>query len=134
MTLLSFVQLYPHASIILFGVLISLLITIVNYFVLDKSRMKELKARQKEIQKEMKEYKDNPNKMMELQKEMLKHTGETMKHSFKPMIITFIPIIIIFGFARTLFVETSIASTWIWWYIGASIVSSIAFRKLFDMP
>jgi uncharacterized membrane protein (DUF106 family) len=59
---------------------------------------------------------------------------ETMKHSFKPMIITFLPIIVFFGMIRGWYATTEIASSWIWFYIGGSIVSSIFFRKLFKLP
>lgn len=130
----EFVQSYPHVSIIALGLTISLLISLVNYFVLDKEKMRKLKDRQKEIQKEMKDHKDNPQKLMELQKEMLSQAGETMKHSLKPMLITFVPILLIFGFAKGLFAPTAIAKTWIWWYIGSSLVGSIAFRKLLKLP
>ncbi len=130
----EFVQSYPRTSIILLGLIISLFISLVNYFVLDKEKMRNLKERQKAIQKEMKDHKDNPQKLMELQKEMLSQAGETMKHTLKPMLITFIPVLLIFGFMRGLFAPTEIAKTWLWWYIGSSLIGSIAFRKLLKLP
>lgn len=132
--LLPFIQSYPKISIIIAALGVSLLISVINYFVLDKERMREIKKKQTELQEEMKKHKDNPQKMMELQKEMMSHMGETMKHSFKPMLITLIPILFIFGFMKNAFATTEIAKTWIWYYIGTSIVGSIIFRKLFNLP
>jgi len=122
----------PHIGIICFSLLVSLFVTIVNYFILDKDRMRELKQKQKDLQAEMKNHKDNPAKMMELQKELMGHTMETMKHSMKPMLITWIPIILFFGWLRGVY-GTQWASL-IWYYIGASLVGSIIFRKLFKLP
>ena len=130
----SFFQSYPRTAVIIASLLISLFISVVNYFVLNKERMQEIKKRQKDLQEEMKQHKDNPQRMMELQKEMFSHMGETFKHSMKPMMITFIPIILLFPIVRNLLLSTEIASTWFWWYLGASIVSSMIFRKLFKLP
>jgi uncharacterized membrane protein (DUF106 family) len=47
----------------------------------------------------------------------------------KPMMVTFIPIIIFFGWMKATFALTAIASTWLWWYIGSSILFSIVIRK-----
>ena len=130
----SFFQSYPRTAVIIASLLISLFISVVNYFVLNKERMQEIKKRQKDLQEEMKQHKDNPQRMMELQKEMFSHMGETFKHSMKPMMITFIPIILLFPIVRNLLLSTEIAKTWFWWYLGASIVSSMIFRKLFKLP
>lgn len=129
-----FMQTYPHLAVILAALLIAFFISLVNYFVLDKERMREIKGKQKALQEEMKNHKDNPQKLMELQKEMFSHMGETMRHSMKPMLITFIPLIILFPILRSMLLETAIASTWFWWYLAASIASSLVFRKLFKLP
>ena len=130
----SFFQSNPRTAIILASMLISLFISIVNYFVLNKERMSEIKKRQKDIQEEMKMHKDNPEKLMQLQKEMFSHMGESFKHSMKPMLITFIPIVLLFPIVRNLVLTTEIAGTWFWWYLGSSIVFSMIFRKLFKLP
>ena len=92
----QWMQAHPLQGVIIASILISFFISLVNYLVLDKEKMRELRKRQKEIQEEMKNHKDNPTKMMELQKEMFAHIGTSFKHSMKPMLITFIPIILIF--------------------------------------
>jgi len=134
MDLLSLIQLYPKTSVIIIGVLVSFFISVVNYFVLDKDKMRESKAKQKALQEEIKLHKDNPTKAMELQKEMMSHAMDSMKHSFKPMLITFLPIVLFFGLVRNWYATTEIAKTWIWYYIGGSIASSMLFRKWFNLP
>jgi len=126
----------PKIAIIIFAAIVSLFISLINFFMLDKERMREIKARQKELQVEMKQHqKDgNQDKVMELQKEMFSSIGETFKHSLKPMIITIIPVLILFAFIRNLFAETALASSWFWWYLGAALGSSLIFRKLFKLP
>lgn len=133
MSLTNFVQTNPKLSIILISLLVSILITVIRYFTVDKNKMKEIREKQKKLREEMKQYKNNPEKMMEINKKMLEDFPEQMKQSFKPMIITIIPIIILFGWMKSIYVGTSIASTWIWWYIGASIIFSILLNKIFGM-
>jgi len=127
-------QSYPRISVILASLLISFFISLVNYLVLDKEKMHELKRKQKALQEEMKSHKDNPVKIMELQKEMFSHMGESFKHSLKPMLITFVPLILIFPIMRGVLLTTEIARTWFWWYLTASIIGSTIFRKLFKLP
>jgi uncharacterized membrane protein (DUF106 family) len=130
----AFIQANPRLSIILISIVVSFFISLINYLVLDKEKVRALREKQKTLNEEMKKHKDNPQKMMEIQKEMFSHMGENLRHSFKPMIITTIPLLIVFGLIRGEFNETTLASTWIWYYIGASIIASIFFRKLFKLP
>lgn len=133
MVINELIQSNPRVSIIVLSFIVTLLITIVNYFLVDREKMKEIKDRQKELRKEMKKYKDNPQKMMELNQKILEDMPEQLKHSFKPLLVTFIPLIIFFGWLRATFAETIIASTWIWWYIGSSIVFSLIHRRIFGL-
>jgi len=134
MVIIEFVQANPKLSIIGFGLLVTFFITLVNYFVLDKDKMRDIKASQKAIQEEIKLHRDNPEKVLALNKQMLSHSGDLMRHSFKPMIITSIPILLFMVWLKGIYVDTSIAGSWIWWYIGASVAGSILFRKLFRLP
>ncbi len=127
-------NLAPRLFVILAAVLISLFISIVNYFILDKEKMHSIKAKQKALQEEMKKHKDNPTKLMELQKEMFSHMGESMKHSLKPMLITFIPLILIFPVVRNMLIDTVIKGSWFWYYIITSLIAAMIFRKLFKLP
>ena len=128
-----FIQNNPRLGIIILSFIVTLFITIVTHFMTDKKRMKEIKDKQKALRAEMKNHKDNPQKMMEINKEMMADMPEQMKHSFKPMIVTIIPLLILFRWLRATFAITAISSTWIWWYIGSSMVFSITLRKIFKL-
>ena len=123
----------PKLSIIVLAVAVTFVITIVTKKFTNQDRMKELKAKQKECQTQMKEHKNNPEKVNELQKEMMSCSGEMMKSSFKPMLITMIPLLFFFGWIRGIFAATELASSWLWYYIISSMVSSIALRKVLDV-
>lgn len=125
------IQSYPKPSIIIIAVLATLFVTVVNYFIQDRDRLKELKEIQKACKIKLKDAKGNPKKIEEINKQMMECSMEMMKHSFKPMIITFVPLIILLAFLRSSY--EGILSYWIWWYIGSSVVASILFRKLFKM-
>ena len=133
MSLIDFIQTNPRTSIILISLIVTIFITVIRYFITDREKMKEIRERQKELRKEMKEFRDNPEKMMEINKKMLEDFPEQMKESFKPMIITIIPILIIFGWMRGVYAGTAIASTWLWWYIIASVIFSLILSKAFGL-
>ena len=130
------VQANPKLTLFGFAALVTLAITIVNYFMLDKEKLRAIKEKQKKLQAEMKEHQKagNQDKLLELQKELFADSGEMLKHSMKPMLVTFLPIIIFFGLIRSLYATTTIAGSWIWWYLLFSLVTSLIFRKLFRMP
>ena len=133
---LELINLYPRASIIILALALSFFISLINYFFLDKERLREIKSRQKDIQTQIKVHQKSGdhNKAMELQKEMFSHTGEMFKHSLKPMLITTIPALVFFFFIRNTFEGTTIASTWLWYYFISAIIGSIIFRKVLNLP
>jgi len=133
MAILELIPAYPRISIIVLSLIVTLLITIVNFFMVDRKRMKEIRDKQKKLREEMKNFKDNPEKMLEINKKMMEDMPEQLKHSFKPMLVTLVPLLILFSWLRTTYATTIIASTWIWWYIVASIVFSIILRKVFGL-
>ena len=128
------IQANPRISIIIIAGLVSFFISLINYFVLDKVKVKTMKARQKEINKEIKAVKGDAVKTMELQKELMSHTMENFKHSMKPMFITMIPVLVVFWWIKGIFEETTLASSWLWYYIIAAIAFSLVFRKVFKLP
>lgn len=131
--IVELIHTYPRISIILISILVSLFITIVNYFVLDKERLHELKNKQKDLNAQIKAHTD-PQKKMELSGELMKHSMESMRHSFKPMLITMVPILIVFWFIRSVFADTTLGGGWFWYYLITAIVASIIFKKLFKLP
>ena len=133
MVITELIQNNPRIAIIVMAFLVTLFITVVNYFMVDRSRMKEIREKQKRLRAEMKQYKDNPQKMMEINKQMMEDMPEQLKHSFKPMLVTIIPLLILFSWLRSTFAITAIASTWFWWYIITSIIFSMILRKAFGL-
>ena len=121
---------YPKESVIIVSVAITLIMTLVSKYLTNQDRMRELKDVQKACQIKLKENKDNAKKMAELQKQILECNMELMKHSMKPLLFTFIPLILLIGWLKGVYVETEIASSWLWWYIGSGIFSSLIFRRL----
>lgn len=132
--ILELVQQNPKTSIIVLAGLVSLFISLVNYFVLDKEKVRAGKQRQKELQQKLKDHKDNPAKAMEVQKEMVSHMMETMKHSLKPMAFTIVPALLVFWWIRNAFAGTPIENSWIWYYIISALIFSLIFRRLFKLP
>lgn len=133
MIITEFIKANPKLSVILISLLVTLLMTTIRYFVTDRKLMKEIKDKQKIIKEEMKKHRDNPDKMMELNKQMMEHFPAQMKQTFKLMIITMIPILIIFSWMRNNLAATSLASSWIWWYIVSSIIFGIILGKIFKL-
>lgn len=127
-------QTYPVYSIIVFSLIVTLISTLLTKWLTNQEHLRNLKKRQKEIQGEIKQCtaKGDDCRAKELQSEMLSITGVMMKSSFKPVLITFIPFLILIYWLRGIYTPL-MGSLWIWWYIGASIVSSIIYRKLFKM-
>ena len=131
---IELIQLHPRISIVIISAAVSLFISIVNFLVLDKEKVRASKSRTKEIQKLMKEHKEDQKKQAELTQELLKHNLENMKNSFKPMLITIIPVLAVFWWIRGTFADTLISGSWFWYYLVATIIFSLIFRKIFKLP
>ena len=128
MTLTEVMVANGRVSIAVVSVIVTLVATLAHKWLTNQEHMKSLKARQKEIQKELKGCKD-ACAMKELNGELMKITGVMMKSSFRPMFVTIIPFLILFWWLRSVFTPV-MGSSWIWWYIGFSIVASIILRKI----
>ena len=124
---------YPKESVVLVSVLITLVMTLVAKYLTNQDRMRELKNVQKTCQIKLKENKDNVKKLAEIQKQMLECNMEMMKHSMKPLLFAFIPLILLIGWLKGVYSTTEIASSWLWWYIGSGILSSLIFRRLLNV-
>ena len=118
----------PKTSIIVFSVFVTLVSMLVQKWLTNQEHLKSLKKRQKEIQKELKNCKDGCA-MKELNAEMMKLTGIMFKSSMKPMFVTIIPFLILFSWLRGIYVPL-LGNSWIWYYLGYSVVASIVLRKL----
>lgn len=122
----------PKLSIVLISVIVTLAITLVTKKFTDQERMKELKKTQKKCSQKLKENREDKDAIQQ----NLECSLEMMKHSFRPMLITIIPLLILFWFLRDVYNQTALAEVsfifpiWLWWYIGAGIISSLVLRKL----
>ena len=63
MPIIELIQNNPRISIITLSFIVTIFITIVNFFMVDRTRMKEIKEKQKALRQEIKKFKDNPQKM-----------------------------------------------------------------------
>jgi uncharacterized membrane protein (DUF106 family) len=131
MSLKSILISNPQVSVIILALLITLVTTLITKKFTNQTRMKEIKDNQKNLQKKLKESKGDTAKMSQINKEMMESSMELMKHSFKPMIYTFIPLLLFFWWVRGVY--TDVLAGWIWWYLVSGVVSSIIFRKLFNV-
>jgi len=120
----------PKLSIVVLSFLVTLVMTLITKKFTNQSRMKELKEIQKACQIKLKQdgVKGNVEEMQKIQKQMMECSMELMKHSFKPLLITFIPLLLFFWWIREIYTE--VLPGWIWWYIGAGVISSIILRKI----
>jgi len=122
---------YPKESIVIFGFIVTLIMTLITKHTTDQNRMKELKKIQKSCQIKLKDNKGDSKKVEEINKQIMECTIEMMKHSFKPLFVTMIPILIFFWWIKGIY--TPILSGWIWWYLGSAIISSIILRKVLNV-
>ena len=117
----------PKVSIAVFSVIVTFIATLAHKWLTNQEHLKSLKARQKEIQKELRGCKDG-KLMKELNSELMKLTGVMFKSSMKPMFVTIIPFLLLFMWLRGVYTPV-MGNSWIWWYIGFSVVASIFLRK-----
>ncbi len=129
MVLTEMMSASPKISIGIFSVIVTLVSTLVQKWLTNQEHLKNLKKRQKEIQKELKGCEDG-KLMKELNAEMLQLTGTMFKSSMKPMFVTIIPFLLLFWWLKSIYVPV-MGNSWIWWYIGYSVVASIILRKVF---
>ena len=121
----------PKLTIIILSILVTLFMTLVTKYSTNQDRMKELKKVQKACQIKLKDAKGDTLKQKEIQKELMACSMELMKHSFKPMLITFIPLLVLIWWIRGVY--SDVLNGWIWYYILASVASSLVFRKVFNV-
>ena len=131
MTITELMLSNPKISIAVFSILVTALSTLAQKWLTNQEHLKSLKKRQKEIQKELRGCKDGCL-MKELNAEMMKITGVMFKSSMKPMFVTIIPFLILFAWLRGIYVPV-MGNSWIWYYIGYSLVASIILRKIFKV-
>jgi len=133
MDIIALIKLYPQVSIVIFSLLATMFVTAINYFITDRELMRGIKEKQKKLREEMKLYKNDPQKMMELNKQMMADFPHQMKQSLKTSVITIVPMLLLFNWLKGIYLDTSLATSWIWWYIVASLVFSMGLRKILKL-
>ena len=140
MSIQTLIQAYPIPSILIFSLLATCFVTLISYFLTDRKLMKEIKEKQKRVREEMKLHKGDQQKMMELNKQLMEDFPHQIKQSMKISVVTLVPMLALFTWLRKIYVGTTIANLgwfhwpiWIWWYVGSSLVFSIALRKIFKL-
>ena len=126
------------------AVLATLVSTIIQKKLTDVDLVKSLKSEIKKINKEMKESKQDTNKInklmsksFELQKKMM---GQTMKPTMVSSIVVFVAFFFVSAFFSHVFLSLPFSLpflgnklSWFWIFVIASVVSSLIFRKIFDL-
>ena len=133
MIITDLINLHPQASIVIISVLVTLAMTLITKYFTDQNRMAELKKIQEACRIKLKEKNLKPEDMSKINKEMLECSLQITKHSMKPILFTIVPLILLIGWLRGVYLETAIAKTWLWWYIGTGVASSLIFRKIFKV-
>jgi len=132
MDLTSIIIAQPQICIIVLSLFVTIFVTIVSYYLTDRTLLRGIKEKQKKLREEMKVSKDNPQRMMEINKQMMEDFPTQMKQSFKTSFVTLIPLLLLFNWLRGVYAQTTLTG-WIWWYIGSSLVFSIVLRKMFKL-
>ncbi len=122
-----------NVGMIIIVFIITLITSLSQKYGTDQASLKEIKKEQKACQDEMKNHKDNPQKLMELQKKHMEFIPKTMSLTMKPLVYTSIPIILFFRWFNDYFTAIENAKVfgmnWFWFYLLASIIFSMTFKK-----
>jgi len=125
-------------GLIIITAIMSLILTLVQKYTTNQEELRKLRAEQKILQEEMKKYKDHPEKLLELQKQQLAFMPRTMDITMGSMAYTAIPILLFFRWFYDYFAENPVKifgfMGWILAYLLLSIIFSMIYRKVFDMP
>lgn len=122
----------------------TLVATLIQKKFTDVDLVKTLRGDIKKINKEMKESKEDAKKLNELMNKSFEIQKKMMGQTMKPTMISSVAVLGAFYFLSTFYSETTlllpfslpfIGNTlgWIGIYILVSIISSIVFRKIFDL-
>jgi uncharacterized membrane protein (DUF106 family) len=133
MVISDYISANPILSLAIISLIITLISTLIHKWLTNQEHLRSLKERQKELQKELKNCKDEC-KLKEINSEILQISGKMMKSSFRPMFVTIIPFLILFSWLRGIYGGAEpLLKSWIWYYLGFSILSSIILRKVFKV-
>lgn len=136
---------YVFLDIFLIALVGSLFVTIVNKYLSDQEKIKQLKKEMNDLRKKSREaLKKDPKQAQKIQQEMMQKSMENMKHTMNPkiMLTTMLPMLLILGFVRKYYsaiyfpVVLNLGFTqftWLGTYICSSIIWSIILKKILDV-
>ncbi|MBU3896749.1 MAG: DUF106 domain-containing protein [Nanoarchaeota archaeon] len=121
---------------------ITLIITLFYKYLVNQSKVKEIRDKTKELQKKMKETTDK-EETSKLTTEMFAMSNQQMKMTFKPMMVTLVFVVLIFPWLKIAFPGTIVTLPfeimgrtsfgWFLWYVVVSVPLSFMFRKVLDV-
>lgn len=133
----------PVLSILFFSGLVSLVIALMNKFLVDNKKVSELKQKQKELQEKAKAVqKQNPDEANKILSEVMSTTNEIMRMNMRAMVPTMLFVILLLPWIAEVFtkpvailpnhMELPLFGNdfgWLSWYFITSIPLSVIFRK-----
>jgi len=132
----------PVVGELVIGAVITFVITLLYKFMVNQTKVKELRDQQKEMQKEVKRLqKDSPEEANKKMSEMLKLNNSMMMMNMKPMLPTMLLVILVFPLVAVSF-QGHVALLpfnlpyfgadfgWLMWYFVISLPLTQLFRKL----
>jgi uncharacterized membrane protein (DUF106 family) len=145
-------SLHPILAIFIFSVAVTLIITLINKFAVNRKLMKEIKARMTEIRENLSkaQKEDRKEEVNKLMSEYMKINTQFMKQTFKSLFISLIVIMLFLpvlnlkygankdeGRERVVVAQLPFSLPvignqmgWLLWYFLISLSSSITFKKI----
>ena len=128
----------PTIGMIVITAIVSVILTLVQKYTTDQVELRKLRSEQKLLQEEMKKYKDHPQKLLELNKKQMEFIPKTFDLTMGSLAYTALPIFLFFRWFSNYFTlnptEFFGFMSWFWAYLVLSVIFSMIYRKVFDMP
>ena len=140
-TLGVFILYNKYLGIIAISITLTLVMTLLQKYTIDRDTMKEIKREQKHLQEELKKHKGHPEKSSELLKRQGELFFEMMPLVMRPAMFTSIPVILLIRWLNDIFGVGGVLEgvkflgfmSWLWFYILLSVIFSQIFRNVFDV-
>ena len=134
----------PVISLLIFSVIITVLIIVLNRFSVNRTLVKEIKDKMQQIRENLTQAqkqgnKEDTNKYLS---ELMKTNGEYMRQSIKTMIVSMVVILLFLPWLNYKYASTAVATlpfsipvigsslTWIFWYALVSFTVGWVIKKL----
>lgn len=135
-TLGKFLDLSPKINLIVFVLILTAVLTLIQKYTTNQAEMKRLKQEQKDIQQELKKHTPGSTEYQELMSKSLAIAPKMLDLTSGSLIYTALPIILLFRWFNDYFTVAPvkiIGLSWFWAYLIFSIIFSIILRKVFKV-